>query len=488
MSFIQTQERVMKCIINLFFIAFLVPVICSARQIGCSLDFAQFRHNDAKTRWELYYSFPDTAPKYVRQDNGTYIGSLYCRIEISSASLAQSLEKEWIVDNSLDAVPTNNNRNLVGVKSFILSPGEYNVKFNLRDINDTSSSSEITFPIIISTFAKNRLAMSDLQLVSFITPESVLKGKQINTQFVKNSLYVAPNPQKEYIGSSSMLTLYSEIYNAKKYLKDSMITDYRLFDGAKRQILRQTFSKSISADMQVETAQIPLSGLPSGLYYISLNVQPINGGVDTVTATEKFYVLNPAIPPQMLSPYTEDELFQSSEFATLSPERTEEEFQKAKYIATRQEIDLYNSLTETLAKQKFLYRFWKVRDPDPETFVNEKLEEYRENIRFADANYGNLQIKQGWKTDKGRILLRYGKPSQIDRYYSVAETRPYEIWFYSHLQGGIQFSFVDISAFGHFILVHSTAQGELRNEQWIDQYVRVTPSSGTESELPSTPR
>lgn len=478
----------MKRILTMLLVAFIVPTVCVARQLGCSLDFAQFRHDDTKTRWELYYSFPDTAPKYVRQNNGAYMGSLYCLIEITSVSLTQPVRMEWIVDNSTDVVPTNNSRNLVGVKSFVLSAGEYNVRFHLHDLNDTSSSSSTTFPIIISTFPRNRLTMSDLQLASFIIPESSLKGRKINAQFVKNSLYTAPNPQKEYIGSSPVLALYSEIYNAKKYLKDSMISDYRVYDGAKRQILRQTFRRAVTADMQVETAQIPLTELPSGLYYISLNMQPVDGGADTVTATEKFYVLNPAIPPQMRSSYTEDELFQSSEFATLSPERTEEEFQKAKYIANRQEVDLYKSLTETLAKQKFLYRFWKVRDPDPDTFINEKLEEYRENIRFADVNYGNLQIKQGWKTDKGRILLRYGKPSQVDRYYSVAETRPYEIWFYSHLQGGIQFSFVDITGYGHFILVHSTALGELRNEQWIDQYVRITPSSGNESELPSTPR
>jgi GWxTD domain-containing protein len=133
---------------------------------------------------------------------------------------------------------------------------------------------------------------------------------------------------------------------------------------------------------------------------------------------EKFYVLNPAIPPKMRSPYTEDEQFQASEFATLSPERTEEEFQKAKYLANRQELDLYAGLDETLAKQKFLYRFWKGRDPDPETTFNEKLEEFRENVRYADQNFANLRSKQGWKTDKGRILLKYGKPSQIDRYYT----------------------------------------------------------------------
>lgn len=464
----------------------LFSTIASAKHLDCSLDFAQFRRDDGANLWELYYSFPDTALRYERQNNGSYLGSMYCVVKISSSALAEPMMKEWIIDNAAATAFPAHTQHLVGVKSFLLAPGEYSVRFALYDLNDTTSAAEQTFRVVVKRFPDNRLALSDLQIASVIVPAAELKILP-NPQFLKNSYYITPNPQNEYVGTKAILATYAEIYNARKFIKDTMIAEYRLYDGAKREVLRQMFVRAVHSDTQPEISGISLDSLPSGVYYTTLYIYSASGGADTAAGTEKFYLLNPAIPPKLRAAYSEDEQFQASEFSTLSPERTVEEYQKAKYIATRQELDLYAGLTETIARQKFLFRFWKVRDPDKETLINEKLEEYRDLIRFADANFGSMQIRQGWKTDKGRVLLKYGKPTQIDRYYTITETRPYEIWFYSHLQGGIQFSYVDLTGNGHFVLVHSTGLGELRNERWIEQFVRTTNDSRSDP-LPSTPR
>jgi hypothetical protein len=55
------------------------------------------------------------------------------------------------------------------------------------------------------------------------------------------------------------------------------------------------------------------------------------------------------------------------------------------------------------------------------------------------------------------------------------------------LSGGIEFSFVDMTGNGQFVLVHSTALGELRNDDWINRYVRNA-GTGDGVDLPSTPR
>ncbi|GAB1430560.1 hypothetical protein MASR2M18_13930 [Ignavibacteria bacterium] len=458
----------------------------TANSIDCTLDFARFQRDDGQVLWEIYYSFPDTAARYVMQDNATYIASLYFRVELTASSLRQPVVKEWIVDNTSQTEYPAHTRNLVGVKQFVVTPGEYSVSVTLRDLNDASASAKHTFRTVIGKFSRERLAMSDMQIASAVLSASNLQNSQTNPQFIKNDLYIIPNPLKEFIGDSTRLWLYAEMYNAKTFLHDSLDADYRIYDGARRQVYRRTFRRTITGDTHIETGAIPLENFASGLYYISMTLGNFDSP-DTVIAISKFYILNPKRPPILQPTYTEDELFQSSEFAAMLPGQIEEEFQKAKYIAAKHEIELYESLTETLAKQKFMFRFWRERDTDPNTSINEKLEEYRELIRYADLNFSNMTFKQGWKTDKGRILLKYGKPSQIDKYYNIADTRPYEIWFYSHLQGGVQFSFVDKNGNGLFVMVHSTAMGELRNDDWINMYVKIA-GGGSGTDLPSTPR
>lgn len=465
---------------------FLANTLAIAKHIDCAIDFAKFQRSDGQILWEIYYSFPDTAARYVQQNDGSYLSSLYFRVELKSAVLQQPIVKEWIVDNVAQTANPEHTRNLVGVKSFLITPGEYSVHITLHDLNDSSTSADRIFTTVVAGFGRERLAVSDIQIASNILTVSELQNSRSNPQFIKNDLYIIPNPLKEFTGDSARLWLYAELYNAHTFLRDSLDADYRIYDGARRQIYRRTYRRATQSNSQAEIYTIPLENFPSGLYYISMILGKLDSP-DTVIAMSKFYILNPKRPPMLRPAYTEDELFQSSEFATMSPERVEEEYQKAKYIAAKHEIELYESLTETLAKQKFLFRFWRERDPDHNTFINEKLEEYRELIRYADLNFSNMTFKQGWKTDKGRVLLKYGKPSQIDKYYNIADTRPYEIWFYSHLQGGVQFSFVDKNGNGLFVMVHSTAMGELRNDDWINMYVKIA-RGGAGTDLPSTPR
>ncbi len=462
-----------------------VALGANAKPLDCTLDFARFRADESKIQLDLHYSFPDTAMSYAIQNDGTYLGSLYCKVELLSALSSKPTTKEWIIDNASNTEVMQHIRNLVGVKSFVVDPGDYIVHIYIRDLNDSTTNAERSFKVTLNKISRNRLVVSDLLIASSITPISELKDNN-SQQFVRNSYFIVPNPQKEVIGSDPQLWLYSELYNVQQFLHDSLTVVYRIYDGAHRQVQTTLFRRAIQSDIHIESVHIPVDTLPSGLYYITMTIGEI-AAVDTAFAQSKFYVLNPNRPPKLKTIYSEDELFLSSEFATLSDDRIEDEFQKAKYIATKQEIELYASLTETLAKQKFMFKFWRGRDPLPETYINEKLEEYRDLIRYADKNYSNMAVKQGWKTDRGRILLKYGKPTQIDKYYTIADTRPYEIWFYSHLQGGIQFSYVDKSGIGNFILVHSTAMGEMRNDDWINLYVK-TAGSGSGVDLPSTPK
>ena len=88
----------------------------------------------------------------------------------------------------------------------------------------------------------------------------------------------------------------------------------------------------------------------------------------------------------------------------------------------------------------------------------------------ANQRYSSL-AKEGWRTDRGRVLILYGEPSEIDRKASTDRSKPYEIWYYYQIENSVQFVFIDRSGFGDYVLVHSTKRGEVQDESW-EQYLK----------------
>jgi hypothetical protein len=86
-------------------------------------------------------------------------------------------------------------------------------------------------------------------------------------------------------------------------------------------------------------------------------------------------------------------------------------------------------------------------------------------MKLANASYSNY-FKEGWQTDRGRVLLMYGRPDEIERNPSVLDVNPYEIWYYYSLEGGCEFVFGDLSGHGEYELLHSTYRNEIQDINW----------------------
>ncbi len=99
-------------------------------------------------------------------------------------------------------------------------------------------------------------------------------------------------------------------------------------------------------------------------------------------------------------------------------------------------------------RRKFL-AFWKTQDPTPDTDFNEAMEEFFRRVDYTFFNfYTNREF--GWRTDRGRIYIRFGKPTEITREFPL--NRPTrEIWTYKNLNK--RFVFSDITNTGNYELV-----------------------------------
>jgi GWxTD domain-containing protein len=134
------------------------------------------------------------------------------------------------------------------------------------------------------------------------------------------------------------------------------------------------------------------------------------------------------------------------------------------YIITGDEKRAFKALTTDEERENFIENFWRRRDPDPDTEENEFREEYYERIAYANEHYSSGI--PGWKSDRGRIYITFGKPNEVESHPTGGSynrqsyegggsttTYPFEIWFYRHLDqvgDGIEIEFVDPTGSGEY--------------------------------------
>jgi GWxTD domain-containing protein len=134
------------------------------------------------------------------------------------------------------------------------------------------------------------------------------------------------------------------------------------------------------------------------------------------------------------------------------------------YIITDEERKAFRKLETDDERERFIEEFWRRRDPDPDTDENEYREEYYERIAYANEHYASGV--PGWKTDRGRIYIQWGKPDEVESHPSggtynresyegggSTSTYPFERWFYRYLPGvgsGIEIEFVDPTGSGEY--------------------------------------
>lgn len=134
-------------------------------------------------------------------------------------------------------------------------------------------------------------------------------------------------------------------------------------------------------------------------------------------------------------------------------------FQTARFIMTKEEVEIYKHLEGAGDKKQFIKEFWLKRDPDPSTEKNESRLEFYKRISYANKWFRETPKGHGWDTERGRILLQLGFPDrrefgQASRTYQgrlvTSKRVPMERWFYYRYNLLLVFS--DTSDSGHLTM------------------------------------
>jgi len=135
------------------------------------------------------------------------------------------------------------------------------------------------------------------------------------------------------------------------------------------------------------------------------------------------------------------------------------------YIISDQEKAAFEKLTTDDERQHFIEQFWERRNPAPGSAENKFKEEHYRRIAYANNHFAHAP-SPGWRTDRGRIYIKYGPPDEIDSHPSggpykrpdseggaTVSMPPFEDWLYRSIKGvgtNVMMEFVDAKRSGDF--------------------------------------
>ena len=422
-------------------------------------DYAQFGYDSVSNYLEIYYSFNQNKLTPEIKDNQKFLEGVLDINLTDSVSGKVFLNKEWKIEHQVKDTDKVN-KDLVGVIGVKIPEGNY--KFIVGGGNAQKGTEKFSTEYIkVHHFYDSTVSISDIQLASNILQDS----QNQNSMFYKNSVEVIPAPTIVFGANKPVVFYYSEIYNLNKAAKDHNLKVFQIVYNSKGQLLSRKMKAFPSGlKSKVEMGSVVINKYPTDTYTLVLSVIDSSGNYG-VSSSKKFFVYNPDIIAAKDTTAGRNTSSLSSEFGTMSDEELDDIWAKSRYKAVPQEIKGFAKIKGEDGKRQFLYEFWKKRDTDVSTSENEAFREYLIRIDESNKRFGTMS-KIGWKTDRGRIYILYGEPSEIERFPNQMDKKPYEIWHYNDLEGGVIFVFADLSGFSDYMLIHSTMRGELRDDNW----------------------
>ncbi len=353
---------------------------------------------------------------------------------------------------------------LLDVKRLAVPNGDYELEITAVDkLNATNTD---LYKTNISVNIKSELYLSDIQLLRSFSADTS------SHPFVKNGYLLEPLPFNFYDRYATIMAFYAEVYHSNTVIKDPVyqlryVVEKDLGNG-QTQLVSVGNQKKRPNVIDAAIVQMDITLLESGNYHLTLELR---NKQNEMLASRKidFQRSNPyiniteadlnkeSITRQFVQQLDETALRYS--LKAISPLVTMgEEPEQLKNV-------LHSNNLEDM--RYFLFRYFVRMDPNNPEMT---WRAYMETANAVDKKFQS-GFRHGFETDRGRTFMKYGKPDDLIHVEDDPAAPPYEIWVYYDFpktnQRNVKFLFYNPSLAGDdFIMLHSTARGEVNNPKW----------------------
>lgn len=429
------------------------------------LDSKQFFAPGVGNYLEVYMQFVGQSVHYKGKDSGLE-GEIAVRLSVSKGDSIVAMDayrlttpfmKDSIVEDFYD------------VKRFVLAPGKYSLFVELMDLNSTQTPLSATLPIVIEEMNEG-IAFSDIEIA-----ELAYKGDE-NSPFYKSGLCIIPRLATFYPTELTTIPVYFELYNTNT-LEDSVF--------ALKQVIRNeqgielpdytVYTRHSTTNVLPIMRKVDISLLPSGKYTLKFTLLTRS----MLELSEQSYEFDRSNDLD-LSFQTETIVLDPNFQASITQDSVAYYLESLIPIARSSEIkNIINTLKskDPEKQRKHIQAFWALTAPGNSYDAWIK---YKHQVQLVERVYSN-NFQEGFETDRGRVYLQYGAPTNIVQKETSPTEYPYEIWQYNKIGSfsNKRFVFYNPDLVNNaYRLLHSDMIGELKNPGWPQTLAKRNTSGG----------
>lgn len=376
---------------------------------------------------------------------------------------------------SLQTTLHDEKSDVIDVKRYGLASGAYLLNIEITNLLDTTSVYNFSDSVHVEP-AGEKSTMGSVVLVGEI--ESVSPDHAQTDSRVKYGFLVHPIPYQFLYRSVPKSAFYTEVYNintetdSAQYIIKYEVVQPTISRGQQTNnvIFSQERKRRVKA-LDVVIIPIDLQKTPSGNYHLNVYVKALDGRI-IHQKSRYFQRSNPDFDLELLSgtPEKVEETPDLSRFQAMSNDSLIYSLKAISPLIGLYDAEVIKLLVnegDRNAMGMYLYNYFANEYPDNPYFA---FQQFIKVAEYADKMFNN-GFRHGFETDRGRVFMKYGRPSDMITVEDEISAPPYEIWVYNEVpisnQTNVKFLFYnpDLVHNGH-LLLHSTARGEFNNPQW----------------------
>lgn len=444
-------------------LAFLLSFGGKSFALNFFLDIGKFYTPEGAPYLETYLSIDGTSVFYKKNKNGKFNASVNIVYKITKPNNSDQI---YFGDKINLSSPNIDDTSLTSKKYFFMdlhrigiSPGEYDLVVELVDnfqeekVNYTAKKH-----LVVKAFGKEEATFSSINFL-----EKFEKSENKKNIFFRSGYLSKPLVTNASFINQKELQAYFEIYNAKAFSSKT----YKVIasitqgnSGEKSYKYIQTFKKKSSA-YDIVYVKFDISELASQTYFLNFEFYDDNNkAVEFIN--QKFFVFNEKADNIIT-------LNNQDAFKNFKP--TEEELDKyipsLTHISSDVEREFALALKTYEDKKNYFINFWVGRTKDNQT-PSKMWADYKSRVDYANQKFKST-LRDGWKTDRGMIICKYGIPNDVEQFPAEIDKLPYQVWHYNKLdvQANVVFVFYDNDLISNeYPLLHTTKYGGPYNPNW----------------------
>ncbi|UCE19368.1 MAG: GWxTD domain-containing protein [Gemmatimonadota bacterium] len=360
-----------------------------------TIDVALFQVCQDTVEAVIFITFPNSSLTFLKRERGftaAYDGTIELNTLSEKPVVAKAFEGQ-IEEPSYEAAHSSSgfdHREL----SLKLVPGTYALTVTLQDRNSLRKGT-VRRVLDVVPFAQDKITLSSIVFAAAVERDS------------SGGFRIVPNSERIYGERLPELKFYFEVYAPGKIGdKGTLRVQYKI-------VSRQT-GNSLFLDERDPIEPGTEKTAVSGTCHLR--------GIDEEDASLLIRVLDRE--QKILAERKGD--FRISWPLINWGNDFELSLTQLELVASAEVIAEYKRI-EPERREAFLRRYWKERDPIPQTEQNELLIEFEKRLRYAKRELG------GMRTDKGRVSIQNGPPQAVEKRIlrdMIGYPRSAEIWIY----------------------------------------------------------